>query len=252
MNDGQLERYSRHLLLPQFDYQGQSRLLASRVLVLGLGGLGSSAAMYLASSGIGELHLLDPDTLELSNLQRQIVHRQDALGMNKARSAQQTLAALNDDIRIVAHDRCLPEAELSALIKGMSVVLDCTDNSHSRRLHNRLCVQNKVPLISAAAIRFEGQLMVVDPGDDNSPCYQCVYPQVDGSPASCSESGIMAPVVGMMGVFQSLEAIKLISGVGEKGSGALHSFDGLTARWRRFNVTKNAHCPVCNGARSQP
>ena len=251
MNDGQLERYSRHLLLPQFDYQGQSSLLASKVLVLGLGGLGSSAAMYLASSGIGELHLLDPDILELSNLQRQIIHRQDAIGMNKARSAKQTLSALNDDITIVAHEACLSEQDLSELIKSMSVVLDCTDNSTSRRLHNRLCVQNQVPLVSAAAIRFEGQLMVVDPSQQSSPCYQCVYPQVDTTQTSCSESGIMAPVVGMMGVFQSLEAIKLISGVGEKSSGALHSFDGLTAQWRRFNVPKNEQCPVCNGAKSQ-
>ncbi len=251
MNDGQLERYSRHLLLPQFDYQGQSSLLESKVLVLGLGGLGSSAALYLASSGIGELHLLDPDTLELSNLQRQIIHRQDAIGMNKAHSAKQTLSALNDDITIVAHEACLSEQDLSELIKSMSVVLDCTDNSTSRRLHNRLCVQNQVPLVSAAAIRFEGQLIVVDPSQQSSPCYQCVYPNVDASQTSCSESGIMAPVVGMMGVFQSLEAIKLIGKVGEKSSGTLHSFDGLTAQWRRFNVPKNEQCPVCNGAKSQ-
>lgn len=249
MNDGQLDRYSRHLLLPQFDYQGQSSLLDSKVLVLGLGGLGSSAALYLASSGIGELHLLDPDTLELSNLQRQIVHRQDHIGMNKALSAQKSLGDLNDGIKIVAHTDILPEIELAELILRMDVVLDCTDNSHSRRQHNRLCVQSCVPLVSAAAIRFEGQLMVIDPSQENSPCYQCIYPEVDTQQMTCSESGIMAPVVGMMGVFQSLEAIKLISGVGEVGSGALHSFDGLSAQWRRFNISKNAQCPVCNGAK---
>jgi molybdopterin/thiamine biosynthesis adenylyltransferase len=248
MNDGQLERYSRHLLLPQFDYQGQTALLESKVLVLGLGGLGSSAALYLASSGIGELHLLDPDTLELSNLQRQVIHKQEAIGVNKALSAKQTLSALNDSIKIVAHASCLSESLLAELISTMNVVLDCTDNSHSRRLHNQLCVQQKVPLISAAAIRFEGQLMVVDPSQENTPCYQCVYPNVDTTQMSCSELGIMAPVVGMMGVFQSLEAIKIISGVGAKSSGALHSFDGLSAQWRRFNVTKNEQCPVCGGA----
>ncbi len=246
MNDGQLDRYSRHLLLPQFDYQGQSRLLESKVLVLGLGGLGSSAAMYLASSGIGELHLLDPDTLELSNLQRQIIHRQDHIGMNKALSAQKSLGELNSDITIVAHEQILNEEDLTQLISSMSVVLDCTDNSESRRLHNRLCVETKVPLVSAAAIRFEGQLMVIDPSQENSPCYQCVYPEVDNAQMTCSESGIMAPVVGMMGVFQSLEAIKLISGVGKSSCGALHSFDGLSAQWRRFNVPKNEQCPVCN------
>lgn len=246
MNDEQLDRYSRHILLPQFDYEGQSSLLKSKVLVLGVGGLGSSAAMYLASSGIGQLHLLDPDTLESSNLQRQILHRENHIGMNKALSGQKSLRDLNSGIEVHAHSECLNEEALSALIAQMDAVLDCTDNSHSRRLHNRLCVAAKVPLVSAAAIRFEGQLMVINSQLENKPCYECVYPESNNQEMSCSESGIMAPVVGMMGVFQALEAIKVISHTGQSLVGTLSSFDGLTGQWQRFNVAKNPQCPICS------
>ena len=246
MNDEQLDRYSRHILLPQFDYEGQSSLLESKVLVLGVGGLGSSAAMYLASSGIGQLHLLDPDTLESSNLQRQILHRENHIGMNKALSGQKSLQDLNSSIEVHAHSEYLSEDALSALIAQMDAVLDCTDNSHSRRLHNRLCVAAKVPLVSAAAIRFEGQLMVINSQIENSPCYECVYPESNNQEMSCSESGIMAPVVGMMGVFQALETIKVISHTGQSLVGTLSSFDGLSGQWRRFNVAKNPQCPICS------
>lgn len=246
MNDEQLDRYSRHVLLPQFDYQGQTSLLESRVLVLGVGGLGSSAAMYLASSGIGQLHLLDPDTLESSNLQRQILHRENHIGMNKALSGQKSLQDLNSGIEVHAHQEYLADGKLAELIAQMDVVLDCTDNSHSRRLHNQLCVKANVPLVSAAAIRFEGQLMVIDSNIEKKPCYQCVYPESNNQEMSCSESGIMAPVVGMMGVFQALEAIKVISKVGDSLVGTLSSFDGLSGQWRRFNVAQNPQCPVCS------
>ncbi len=246
MNDEQLDRYSRHILLPQFDYEGQSSLLDSKVLVLGVGGLGSSAAMYLASSGIGQLHLLDPDTLESSNLQRQILHRENHIGMNKAVSGQKSLQDLNSTIKVHAHTECLNEEALAALISQMDVVLDCTDNSHSRRLHNRLCVMARVPLVSAAAIRFEGQLMVINSKIKNKPCYECVYPESNNQEMSCSESGVMAPVVGMMGVFQALEAIKVISNTGQSLVGTLSSFDGLSGQWRRFNVAKNPQCPICS------
>ncbi len=246
MNDEQLERYSRHVLLPQFDYDGQEALLKAQVLVLGLGGLGSSAALYLASSGVGYLHLLDPDILELSNLQRQIIHREKNVGMGKVDSAKQSLLELNSSIEVRTYDTCLPEDELAALIAKMDVVLDCTDNSKSRCLHNRLCLHANVPLVSAAAIRFEGQMLVVDQRDDNTPCYQCVYPDHNNQEQSCSTSGILAPVVGLMGVHQALECIKLLSGVGEKSTGTLFNFDGLTGRWSNFNVKKNSQCVVCS------
>ena len=245
MNDDQLERYSRHVLLPQFDYAGQEALLNAQVLVLGLGGLGSSAALYLASSGVGHLHLLDPDTLELSNLQRQVIHREQNVGMDKVDSAKQSLLALNSTIKVSTYNACLPEAELGALMAKMHVVVDCTDNSKSRCLHNRLCLQVNVPLVSAAAIRFEGQMLLVDKRDTDTPCYQCIYGDHNNQEQSCSTSGILAPVVGLMGVHQALECIKLLSGVGEKSTGILFNFDGLTGRWTNFNVKKNPMCPVC-------
>lgn len=246
MNDQELERYSRHLLLPQLDYDGQQALLNSHVLILGLGGLGASASQYLAGSGIGRLTLLDPDTVELSNLHRQVVHSENTLNMNKARSAQQQLQQLNSSITIEAIDHLLDDQQLSALINSVDVVVDCTDNSTSRMLHNKICVQTKTPLVSAAAIRFEGQLMVVDPREDNSPCYQCVYPDLSGQQDTCSQSGILSPVVGLMGVMQALETVKLLSKTGTPSIGKLVNFDGLDLSMRSFSVSKNKNCPVCS------
>lgn len=245
MNDQALERYSRHILLSQLDYDGQQSLMDAKVLILGLGGLGSSAAQYLAGAGIGSLTLLDPDVVELSNLHRQVVHQEATLNMNKARSAKQQLQRLNSSIRIEAIEGLLSDEKLSAQIKSVDVVLDCTDNSSSRILHNRLCRQAATPLVSAAAIRFEGQLMVVDPHEANSPCYQCVYPDLSAQQDTCSTSGILGPVVGLMGMLQALEAIKLISKLGAPTSGKLISFDGLDLSMRAFNVSKNENCPVC-------
>ena len=246
MNDDQLNRYSRHILLPQIDYQGQSQLLDAHVLILGLGGLGSSAALYLASSGVGILTLCDFDVVESSNLQRQVIHKESSIGQSKVQSAKHTLHQLNADVEIRTFESKQTETELADLIKQASVVLDCTDNSASRCLHNRLCVQSKTPLVSAAAIRFEGQLMVVDPRLDNKPCYQCVYPESNNQEESCTQAGILAPVVGMMGVHQALEAIKLITGAGESIAGKLISFDGLASRWNQFNVSVKKDCPVCS------
>jgi molybdopterin/thiamine biosynthesis adenylyltransferase len=245
MNDDQLNRYSRHLLLPQVDYDGQEKLLNAHVLILGLGGLGSSASLYLASSGIGTLTLCDFDTVESSNLQRQVVHSELSIGQSKVLSAKHTLLNLNSQLLVNTFDQALSETQLSQLIDQVDVVLDCTDNSGSRCLHNRLCVENKTPLISAAAIRFEGQLMVIDPTQADKPCYQCVYPETNNQEETCTSAGILAPVVGMMGVHQALEAIKLISNVGEDMTGKLISFDGLSSRWNQFNVPKRASCPVC-------
>lgn len=246
MNDQQLDRYSRHILLPQFDYQGQSRLLTSSVLVLGLGGLGSSAALYLAASGVKYLHLLDPDVVELSNLQRQVIHRESSIGMSKVASAARTIEALNSDVQVEVYPQTLSDDDLLSLISKMDVVLDCTDHSRARMRHNHLCLQAKVPLVSAAAIRFEGQLMVIDAKHaPDMACYQCVYPDNNNQEMSCSESGVLAPVVGMMGVFQALEAIKIIAGVGQSLVGTLSTFDGLAGTWQRFKVRKRADCPVC-------
>ena len=245
MNDQELERYSRHILLPQLDYEGQQALLNAKVLVLGLGGLGSSAAQYLAGSGIGQLTLLDPDAVELSNLHRQVVHCESTLAMNKAQSAKQQLLQLNSSIDIQAIDHLLDESELLSLIKKVDVVVDCTDNSASRMQHNRLCVQSKTPLISAAAIRFEGQLMVVDTRQENTPCYQCVYPDLSDQQDTCSSSGILSPVVGLMGVMQALETIKIIAQIGTTSVGKLVSFDGLDLSMRTFGVSQNKNCPVC-------
>ncbi len=245
MNDDQLNRYSRHLLLPQLDYDGQQRLLDSHVLILGLGGLGSSASLYLASSGIGTLTLCDFDRVEVSNLQRQVVHSENTIAQTKVSSAKQMLSGLNSTVSINTFDYPLSEQELSEQIMQADVVLDCTDNSVSRCLHNRLCLDFKTPLVSAAAIRFEGQLMVIDPKQADKPCYQCVYPESNNQEETCTSAGILAPVVGMMGVHQALEAIKLISGLGDDMTGKLISFDGLSSRWQQFNVPKRAACPVC-------
>jgi len=245
MNDDQLDRYSRHLLLPQLDYDGQMRLVDAHAVILGLGGLGSSAAMYMASSGVGELTLVDPDSVESSNLQRQIIHNESRIGVNKAYSAQTTLNDLNSQVRTKVIDRELTADELLPIIKSADVVLDCTDNGASRRRHNQVCIEAGTPLVSAAAIRFEGQMMVIDPRQDDTPCYQCVYPSVDQTDVSCSESGIFAPVVGLMGVHQALEALKLLSKTGSPLTGKLASFDGLSGQWRYFNVQKNEKCTVC-------
>jgi len=244
MNDEGLERYSRHILLPQLDYDGQAAITQAKVLVLGLGGLGAIASQYLAGAGVGELVLLDPDSVELSNLHRQIVHNQARVGMNKALSAKTQLQQLNPSIKISAHEQLLSEPDLKALIDQMDVVVDCTDNSQSRMLHNRLCVQTQTPLVTAAAIRFEGQMMVVDSQQDSA-CYQCVYPDMSDQQDTCSQSGIFGPVVGTMGVLQALEALKILGKVHAPNVGKLWMFDGLDLGMRHFTVRKNPQCLVC-------
>lgn len=246
MNDDALERYSRHMLLPQLDYDGQQHIINAKVLVLGLGGLGASAAQYLAGAGVGHLTLLDPDTVELSNLHRQVIHNEARLNMNKAQSAKVQLTGLNSSIQIDAIERLLPEAQLRALVEQMDVVVDCTDNSASRMLHNRLCVETKTPLVSAAAIRFEGQMMIVDANQVQSPCYECVYPDMSDQQDTCSQSGILGPVVGTMGVLQALEALKIIGKVSLPNVGKLWMFDGLDLSMRCFNVNKNKNCTICS------
>lgn len=245
MNDELLLRYSRQIMLPEFDYDGQQRLIDARVLILGVGGLGSPAAMYLAAAGVGELVLVDDDAVELSNLQRQIVHRESTVGLAKVASAQSTLAEINPHVNVTTYQKRLAEAELSTLIAEVDAVLDCTDNFASRYLTNRLCVQHKTPLISAAAIRWEGQIMVVDPRQVDKPCYQCLYGEGQEQNLNCSETGIMSPVVGMLGTWQALETIKVLSGAGRALVGQLSVFDGLTGQWRQLKLPKNPTCACC-------
>lgn len=245
MNDEQLLRYSRQIMLNGFDVAGQEALLAARVLVVGLGGLGSPVALYLAAAGVGCLRLADHDVVELSNLQRQIIHRHAALGQPKTASARATLAELNADTRVELIDARLDGAVLDAAVRGCTAVVDCTDNFSTRFALNRACWQHKVPLVSAAAIRMEAQLSVFDPRRADSPCYQCLYEEGTDGDLNCAENGVMAPLVGMVGSLQALECIKVLSGYGEPLVGRLLLIDALGTQLRSLKLQKNPACTVC-------
>ncbi|MGJ8517148.1 HesA/MoeB/ThiF family protein [Carnimonas bestiolae] len=245
MNDHQLLRYSRHLLLPQIDVEGQQRLLDARVLIVGLGGLGSAAALYLAASGVGALVLADFDRVELSNLQRQIIHNDARIGETKAASAAQSIAALNPGCQVEIIEQRLDDNALAQQVSQVDVVLDCTDRFSSRYAINRACVAHSTPLVSGAAIAFSGQLAVFDLRQPDAPCYACLYgDNGDDEATSCAESGVAAPMVGVIGSWQALEALKLISGAGSATSG-LSLFDGLSGQWRQMAASRDAQCPVC-------
>lgn len=247
MNDEALLRYSRHIMLEEIDIAGQERLLASHALIVGAGGLGSPAALYLAGAGVGRLSIADDDVVELSNLQRQIAHREADLGQSKARSAAATARSLNADCDARAIDSRLEGAALISAVADVDVVLDCTDRFSSRYAINRACVETGTPLVSGAAIRFSGQLAIFDRRQPNSPCYACLYGEQEGDEAlSCAESGVISPLVGIIGSFQALEALKLISGAGRAHCG-LSTFDALCGEWRRFDLRRDPACPVCSG-----
>ncbi|WP_027967548.1 HesA/MoeB/ThiF family protein [Halomonas halocynthiae] len=246
MNDDTLLRYSRHILLEAVGIEGQERLLAARVLIVGAGGLGSPAAMYLAAAGVGQLVLADDDGVELHNLQRQIAHGTYDIDRRKAESAAETLRSINPETRVeVLCERLLGE-RLAEVVAGVDAVLDCTDGFASRYAINDACQRQGVVLISGAAIRFSGQLAVYDPRDPESPCYACLYPpgDSDDDALSCAENGVIGPLVGVVGSFQALEALKLISGAGTPHKG-LSTFDAMTGSWRHFNVPRDPSCPVC-------
>lgn len=245
MQDPQLLRYSRQILLPAIDLEGQERLLAARVLIVGLGGLGSPAAMYLAAAGVGELVLNDYDRVDLSNLQRQIIHGTENLGEPKTISARKTLERLNPEIRTSALDRRLEGPELDEAVAGVDLVLDCSDNFATRFAVNAACVKARIPLISGAVIRFEGQLAVFDSSRSDSPCYNCLYPQQGELAENCARTGVIAPLPGIIGSLQALEAIKLLAGAGDSLVGALLLFDGFMMEWRRLVLRKNPRCPTC-------
>jgi adenylyltransferase/sulfurtransferase len=245
MDDPQLLRYSRQILLPQIDAEGQEKLLNSRALLIGLGGLGSPAAMYLAAAGVGELVLNDDDRVDLSNLQRQIIHGTSCLGQPKAESARDTLERLNPEVRLRPLSRRLEGAELEEAVAGVDVVLDCSDNFATRFAVNAACAKAGKPLVSGAVIRFEGQLAVFAPGQGDSPCYNCLYPSQGELAESCVRNGVVAPLPGVIGSMQALEAIKLLVGIGEGSCGRLLLFDALNLEWRQMRLRRNPRCPTC-------
>ena len=250
MNDSQLLRYSRHILLPQISYEGQDKLVNSHALIVGAGGLGSPVALYLAASGLGTLTICDFDVVDLTNLQRQIIHTTQSVGINKAVSAQQTIYEINPETVVQTIQKKSTEDEFSALISEADVVIDCSDNFATRYTLNRLCVQLNKPLVSGAAIGFEGQITVYDMRHANSPCYHCLFPDTSASTGEdnemrCATNGVFAPLVGMIGTTQASEALKLLMGIGESLQGRLLLLDALAMEWRTIKLGKDPACTVC-------
>lgn len=245
-DDQQLLRYSRQIMLPEFDIEGQQKLLDASVLIVGLGGLGSPAAIYLATSGVGHLMLADDDQVELSNLQRQILHNDQSIGQTKVESATKTLRALNPDLQITGLPHRLEGQLLSEQIELADVVVDASDNFTTRFAINRACLDTKTPLVSGAAIRMDGQVSVFDSRNPDSPCYHCLYKDTGDENLSCSENGVLAPMVGIIGSIQALEVIKLITGVGRPLVGRLLVLDGRTLGWRELKLPKDPQCAHCS------
>lgn len=247
MNDEQLLRYSRQMMLPEIDAAGQEKLGAARVLIIGLGGLGSPASMYLASAGTGHLVLVDFDKVDLSNLQRQIVHSTPDLDRPKTDSARERLQDLNPEIMIETIDHVLDEAELLKQAELADVIVDASDNFNTRFAINNASVKTKTPLVSGAAIRFEGQVSVFDPRDEKSPCYRCLYSDDAAVQETCTANGVIAPLLGIIGSIQANETMKLIMGIGETLQGRLLLLDALYMEWNQALLKKDPGCPVCNG-----
>ena len=246
MNDNQLLRYSRHILLPQIGIEGQDAIVAARVLVVGAGGLGSPAAMYLAAAGVGTLVLADGDTVDLTNLQRQILHSQKSSGRLKVESGADALALLNPETRVIPLARRLEDAELDTEIALADVVLDCSDNFATRHAINRACVQHRKPLVSGAAVRFDGQVSVFDLRQVASPCYHCLFPEgEDVEEVRCAVMGVFAPITGIVGAVQAAEALKLLVGCGETLTGRLLLLDALAMEWRTIRLGRDPSCAVC-------
>jgi molybdopterin/thiamine biosynthesis adenylyltransferase len=246
MDDTQLLRYSRHILLKEFGVEAQEKLLASSALVVGAGGLGSAALMYLASAGIGRIVIADGDKVDLTNLQRQIVHRESTIGVNKAESAALTLGTINPECNIETVPERLKEDALWARIAAIDIVLDCSDNFATRHAINRACVTQRKPLVSGAGIRFDGQITSFDSRRSDSPCYHCLFPeQTEAEEERCAIMGVFAPLVGIIGAMQASEAIRLLADVGEALVGRLLLLDGLTMSWHQVKLLRDQNCPVC-------
>lgn len=249
MNDNQMLRYARHIMLEDFGFEGQEQLNQSKVFILGMGGLGSPAAMYLAAAGVGHLIIADDDTVELSNLQRQIIHRTEAVGQLKVDSAAQTLRALNPDVRVETIDYRLSPEQAAEIIQQVDVVLDCSDNYTTRQVLNQLCFLHKKPLVTAAAIRWQGMISSFDFRKDYSPCYACMFdPEDNLGVDNCATLGVIAPLLGVMGSMQALEAMKLLLGLADTLVGKLAIFDAKTSQWRYVTLAKSPYCRVCHAA----
>jgi molybdopterin/thiamine biosynthesis adenylyltransferase len=246
VDDAQLLRYSRHILLDELGVEGQQRLLDSHALILGAGGLGSPVAMYLAASGVGRLTLIDDDEVDLTNLQRQIAHTTARVGQPKVTSAREALLALNPLVRVDTVQARADEASLMQLVADADVVIDCCDNFATRHAVNRACVQHAVPLVSGAVIRLDGQLTTYDTRDAASPCYACLFPP-DQAPEEvrCATLGVLAPLVGVIGTLQATEAVKLLAGVGRSLAGRLQLLDGRSLEWTEMRLHRQPDCPVC-------
>jgi molybdopterin-synthase adenylyltransferase len=252
MKDDQLLRYSRQIMLPQVDIVGQQAFLDSHVVIVGVGGLGSPAAMYLAAAGVGSLTLVDDDVVELSNLQRQLAHAEADIGKSKAESAAVTLREINSEVKVHVVNRRVGAAELIQLISCASVVLDATDNFDTRFAINRACLSAGIPLVSGAAIRLEGQVAVFDSRVGTSPCYECLYKAGEGGDLTCADNGVLAPVVGIVGSMQALEALKLIGGFGEPLVGRLLLLDASNMQWREMKLPRDPDCAACGTIEESP
>jgi molybdopterin/thiamine biosynthesis adenylyltransferase len=251
MTDDQLLRYSRHILLEEIGVEGQERLAHSRALLIGAGGLGSPVALYLGTAGVGRMTVVDDDAVDLTNLQRQIAHNMERVGMPKALSAQQAIAAINPEVLIVPVVARADAQLLDELVQAADVVIDCCDNFETRHAINASCVRHGKPLVSGAAIRFDGQVTVYDTRDKQSPCYACVFPPADAfEETRCATLGVFAPLVGIIGAVQAAEALKLLSGCGESLAGRLQMLDGRSMSWTEMTVPRNPACPVCAGRTS--
>jgi adenylyltransferase/sulfurtransferase len=252
LDDQLLQRYSRHILLNEIGIEGQTRIHNCRMLVIGAGGLGSPAAFYLASAGVGLITLVDGDTVDLTNLQRQILHTTERIGQPKAASGRTTLGAINPQVNVVALARRVAGEELDALVAAHDIVLDCSDNFATRHAVNRACVAHRRPLVSGAAIRFDGQLTVFDLRQSEAPCYACLFPQGDGEDELCAIMGVFAPLTGIIGTLQAAEALKLAAGadksIGESMSGRLLLLDALAMQFRTVRVPRDTSCAVCGKA----
>jgi molybdopterin-synthase adenylyltransferase len=246
MNDDQLLRYSRHILLPQIGIEGQERLLASTALMIGAGGLGSPAALYLAAAGVGTVVIADGDAVDLTNLQRQILHSTQSVGKPKTLSGQETLARINPGVKVVPLQRRLEGDELEQLVGNADVVLDCSDNFATRHAVNRACIRQRKPLVSGAAVRFDGQVGVFDLRDESSPCYHCLFPEnAELEEERCAVTGVFAPLTGIIGTIQAAEALKLLAGIGETLKGRFLIFDALSTQWRTVKLVKDPACGAC-------
>ncbi len=246
MEDAQLLRYSRHILLNELGVEGQEKIRSARVLLVGAGGLGSPASLYLAASGVGQITLCDGDTIDLTNLQRQIALRQADLGRNKAEATREALLAINPEVAVRVMPERVSGAALDTLVAASDLVLDCSDNFATRHAVNRASVRHRKPLVSGAAIRFDAQIAVFDPRRKDSPCYECLYPEsAQDEEMRCAVMGVFSPLVGIVGATQAAEALKLIAGMGRSLAGRLLILDALAMEWQQLSLPKDPHCSVC-------